>query len=78
MKTLAGTALIAFALAFVPVYASTADETPQSTEARDKPEESQTKREVKTSDTSSCRRDARGLTGPERARFMTECIKKRD
>lgn len=29
-------------------------------------------------DLDSCRRDARGLDGPERARFMTECLKTRE
>jgi hypothetical protein len=28
-------------------------------------------------DLDSCRRDARGLEGPERARFMTECLRSR-
>jgi hypothetical protein len=34
--------------------------------------------EDKGRDLDSCRRDARGLDGPERARFMTECLKTRE
>lgn len=32
----------------------------------------------KLRDVRSCKRDARDLDGPERARFMTECIERRD
>ena len=32
----------------------------------------------KTRDLDSCRRDARGLEGPERSRFMTECLRTRE
>jgi hypothetical protein len=32
----------------------------------------------KARDLDSCRRDARGLEGPERARFMTECLRTRE
>ena len=31
-----------------------------------------------TSDTDACRREAQGMHGPERGRFMTDCLKKRD
>jgi hypothetical protein len=36
------------------------------------------KSDDKARDLTSCRRDARGLEGPERARFMTECLKTRE
>jgi hypothetical protein len=34
--------------------------------------------DAKGRDLSSCRRDAKGLHGPERARFMTECLRNRE
>ena len=77
MKTLLNTALIAAALAFGPAHASTEDEKPSSPQS-EKSEQTQPKGEKKVMDTDSCRRDAKGLHGPERARFMTECLKKRD
>lgn len=43
-----------------------------------KAEEAQPKAEKKTMDTDTCRRDAKGMHGPDRARFMTDCIRKRD
>jgi hypothetical protein len=36
------------------------------------------KSDNKGRDLDSCRRDARGLDGPERARFMTECLRTRE
>ena len=42
---------------------------------RDKPAEKKADRPA--SDLVTCRRDATNLHGPERARFMTQCIRKR-
>jgi hypothetical protein len=42
------------------------------------PQSAKKKSEDKGRDLDSCRRDARGLDGPERARFMTECLKTRE
>ncbi len=83
METLMRAITIAFTLALLPAHASSEEKSQatQSTETREKREEAQPKRESegdsKIADTDSCRRDARGLQGPERARFMTDCIKKR-
>ena len=42
--------------------------------AKDEPKKSGARKP--TSDTDACRRDAQGMHGPERARFMTDCLKR--
>jgi hypothetical protein len=65
---------LALALAFVPAHA--ASDNDKSDRAKQKAAERSAAPEKKTvrQDFASCRRDARDLDGPERARFMTKCL----
>jgi hypothetical protein len=45
--------------------------------ATDKAAPKERRKPQAATDTVSCRRDAQGLHGPERATFMTECLKTR-
>jgi len=67
-------AVHALALAFVPAHAASDDA--KSDRAKDKAAERSDapKKETVRQDFASCRRDARDLEGPERARFMTKCL----
>ena len=77
---------IAFSLALAPTHAASdrdeskaerADSKAERTEEKAVQEDAQKKRDAPTCDTDSCRRDAQGMHGPERAKFMTECLRKR-
>jgi hypothetical protein len=52
---------------------------PEQTENRaaDKAAPKEPRKPQAATDTVSCRRDAQGLHGPERATFMTECLRTR-
>jgi hypothetical protein len=68
---------LALALAFVPAHAASDDA--KSDRAKDKAAERTDAPKKKTvrQDFASCRREARDLDGPERARFMTKCLHER-
>ena len=71
---LLGTALCASA-------AERPDEAPPRESADKEPAEqpaAKKRDDAKGRDLTSCRRDAKGLHGPERARFMTECLRNRE
>ena len=53
---------------------------PRESADREPAEQPATKKrdDAKGRDLTSCRRDAKGLHGPERARFMTECLRERE
>ncbi len=66
---------LALALAFVPAHAASDG---KSERAKEKAERSDApKKKTVRQDFASCRRDARDLDGPERARFMTKCLHER-
>lgn len=50
----------------------------EKTAERDKRERAGKKGERRLGDLESCKRDATDLHGPERARFMTECLRERN
>jgi hypothetical protein len=50
----------------------TGDRTNDRTPARDRPDTARV-----GDDLDSCKRDADGMRGPERSRFMTQCLKER-
>jgi hypothetical protein len=74
-------AILGIAVCAGAAHAASAQDAAKSDHAaptveRDKP--AGKKAEKPWSDVTSCRRDAVKLHGPERARFMTQCIRKRD
>lgn len=76
-----GGAALAVCLAFAPAYAASDGDDAKSERAEEKAAEKDAPNKDRVpkgaSDTASCRRDAKGLHGPERARFMTECLRER-
>jgi hypothetical protein len=59
---------------FVPETDTRNDQADRGTD----PQSTKKKGDGKGRDLDSCKRGARGLDGPERARFMTECLRSRD
>jgi hypothetical protein len=56
----------------------TAPATEKREEPRDEPRPESRDKAVRTGDDlESCKRDADGMKGPERSRFMTECLRER-
>jgi len=74
-------AALALCLAHAPAYAASESEgsKPEPVESKSADKDADRKDRVPkgASDTASCRRDAHGLSGPERARFMTSCLRER-
>ena len=74
-------ALLAWAFAAPPAAASNNDSKEAQTQQKDKgarPSPSSDKASDKgPNDLESCKRDADGMKGPERSRFMTACLKDR-
>jgi hypothetical protein len=73
--------VVAWAIALAPMLAQAADKESKQAETqkdREAPKASSTNPEDKgPNDLESCKRDADGMKGPERSRFMTSCIKAR-
>lgn len=73
-------AFLAALLAASPLHAASKDADTQSTPSKRLPKSTSPRSDnpidTKT-DTQSCREQAHGLSGPERSRFMTRCLKGR-
>ena len=86
-SSLLAAALVAWGSAFAPLHARAADNEPKQAEQTEQTATREEKSAQKAAaidpadkapnDLESCRRDAEGMKGPERSRFMTSCLKAR-
>jgi hypothetical protein len=69
--------LLGFLLAGAPVAAQPGEReaSPPSEQKRERAADESSKREEKKDEIEICKEKAHGLSGPERARFMTECLR---
>jgi hypothetical protein len=76
-------AVLAWALAIPPASASNNDnkdtqtETQQKDKGGQRPSSNDKSADKSPNEFASCKRDADGMKGPERSRFMTTCLKER-
>jgi hypothetical protein len=80
LRGILSVSLLTCAFALAPCYVNAADtdkpaESPQK--GQDQKAASSEKVPKPPDDLSSCRRDADGMRGPERSRFMTSCLRER-
>ena len=81
IRKLFAVSLLAVSCGSGSAYAVESEDTKaERTEAQDqsRKDTAEKKRPIRTrDDLDSCKRDAEGMKGPERARFLTECLRER-